>query len=156
MTLMSNVKNIVRQQYGRMLDKAATRFSGLDRPRDGWLCALRKALAMSAPVLARRVGVTKAAIYQAERMEREGRVTIAQMEKIAGAMGGRFVYAVVPDGTVRDILEAQAREKARTLIKRVSAHMALEDQSLSLERIDDEIDLLAAELLRDMPSDFWK
>ncbi len=117
---------------------------------------MRKALGMSAPDLAKRLGVTKPAIYQAERKERDGGVTLGHMKRLAEAMGGKFVYAIVPDGQIEDILRDQARAKAGAVVRRASAHMALEKQSLSSEQMREEIERLADQLLRERPSDFWE
>lgn len=154
--LMSSVREAAIRQYVRQLDGAAQLLAGLSQPKDGWIATMRKALGMSAPELARRTGVTKPAIYQAERKERAGGISIQHMEKLAEAMGGRFVYAIVPENTVNDVLQSQAREKAEQTVKRASAHMALEKQSLTPKQIEDEIERLAEELLRDRPSDFWE
>ena len=153
---MSSVKDTARRQYARALNSAASQVAGLKAPREGWISTMRKALGMSAPELAKRLGVTKPAIYQAERKERDGGVTLGHMERLAEAMGGKFVYAIVPDGQIEDILRDQARAKAEAVVRRASAHMALEKQSLSAERMREEIDRLADQLLRERPSDFWE
>lgn len=111
---------------------------------------------MSGAQLARRTGVTKAAIYQAERNEPEGAITIKQMEKIAQALGCRFVYAIVPDDSVADIVKQQARKKAEALVQRASAHMALEKQALPSDQTRAEIERQTDELIRSMPPDFWE
>ena len=66
------------------------------------------------------------------------------------------MYAIVPEGSVKDVLMSQAHEKAKQTVKRASAHMALEKQSLTSKQIEDQIERLAEELLRDRPSDFWE
>ena len=144
------------RQYARLLDRAGQQLAGLKAPKEGWISVMRKALGMSAPALAYRMGVTKAAIYQAERKEREGGVTLQHMEKLAEAIGGRFVYAIVPDGSVEEILRTHARKKAESIIRCASAHMALEKQSLTPAQMQEEIERLAEELLRNPPSDFWE
>lgn len=112
---------------------------------------------MSGAEVAARANVSRKAIYQAERNERDGAITMNQMHKLAAAMGGRFVYAIVPDdGRVDDIIRAQAQRKAEALITRAGAHMALEQQSLTKEQTQQRIDDLADELMRDMPPDFWE
>ena len=151
-----SVKETVRQQYVRTVDKATQQVGGLKLPHEGWLTTMRKALGMSAPQLARRAGVTKAAIYQAENKEREGGITIRQMQKLARSMGGHFVYALVPDdGDVSARLYGQARAKAEHIVRRASSHMALEKQSLPGQQVTQEIEQLANRLVRDMPPDFW-
>lgn len=151
-----SVKDTARQQYVRIADHAAQQLASIQKPSEGWLVLLRKALGMSGNQVARRMGVSRNAIYQAERNEPEGAITIAQMQKIADAMGGEFIYAVVPKGSVRDVIRERAREKAEARIRRASAHMALESQSLTKQQTKRRIDDLAEELARDMPPDFWE
>lgn len=153
---MSTVKDTAIRQYARLLNGAAQQLSGLPAPMEGWIAVMRKALGMSAPELARRTGVTKAAIYQAERKECDGGVTLQHMNKLAEGLGGRFVYAIVPDQSVENVLQEQARKKAEDIVRRVGAHMALENQALTPDQMQDEIARVTDDLLKDRPSDFWK
>ena len=151
-----SIKHTVRQQDLRIADRATGQAGSLKAPQEGWLITMRKALGMSAPQLARRAGVTKAAIYQAERKEREGGITIRQMEKLARSMGGHFIYAIVLDsGDLNAHVRAQARAKAEKIVRRASSHMALEKQSLPKQQISLEIERLTDQLVRDMAPDFW-
>lgn len=152
-----NVKDTARKQYERIVDRTAQQLRNVQQPKGGgWLSLLRHALGMSGAHVAARAGVSRNAIYQAERNERDGAITIAQMRKLAEAMDAEFVYAVVPRGSVEDIIRAQALRKAETRVRRASSHMALESQSLPSEQTKQRIDRLAEELLRDMPSNFWE
>ena len=151
-----SVRATAKRQYMRMVDRAVEQIGSLQVPPEGWLTTMRKALGMSARQLARRAGVTKAAIYQAERQERDRGITIRQMEKLAGSLEGRFIYAIVPaHGDIGDRLRVQACAKAEGIVRRTSSHMALEKQSLTNEQIVQEIERLANRLVHDMPSDFW-
>ncbi|WP_020591401.1 mobile mystery protein A [Kiloniella laminariae] len=151
-----SVRETARKQYLRLVDGAAAQLADLAWPAEGWLVSLRKALGMSGTDVARRMGVTRSAVYQAERNERDGAITLAQMEKLASALGGRFVYAIVPEGSVGEVLQAQAYEKAAARVGRASALMALESQSLPEGEIRRRIAELAEQLVRDRPSDFWQ
>ena len=151
-----SVRDTVRQQYSRIVDRSSQQLSGLDLPAEGWISLLRKALGMSGADVAKRMGVSRNAVYQAERNERDGAITIKQMEKLAEAMGGRFVYTIMLDDGVAGALRKQARSKAEARIRRTSAHMALEAQSLAEEQTKQKIDELADQLVRDMPPDFWE
>ncbi len=151
-----SVKSTAKKQYAQLLNNAATTASGIVPPRSGWIVTMRKALGMSAPELARRIGVTKAAIYQAERKEVEGGVTLQHMTKLAEGLGGRFVYAIVPEESIEQMLHTQALSKAQAIVQRASVHMALENQALSSEQQYREIDALADEILRKQSPDFWK
>lgn len=151
-----SVKDTARKQYVRIVDRAAKQLESVQRPSEGWLATLRKALGMSGAEVAARMGVSRNAVYQAERNERDGAITVSQMRKLAEAMGGRFVYAIVPEGSAQDVIHAQARRKAKARIRRASAHMALEKQSLPSAETKRRIEELASELVRDMPPDFWE
>ena len=115
---------------------------------------MRKALGMSGAQLARRMGMTRGAVSRNEKAEIEGRITLTTMKQMAANMNCRFVYAVIPDRDVEEIIEHQAREKARQLVNQAGVHMALEDQSLSNDRLNAEIERMAKELLS-KPSSIW-
>jgi predicted DNA-binding mobile mystery protein A len=151
-----NVRETARRQYVRIVNRAAEQLQSLHQPKGGWLALLRHALGMSGAQVAARMGVSRNAIYQAERNERDGAITITQMRKIADALDAEFVYAVVPKGSVEDVIRTQARRKAEARVRRASAHMALESQSLTVEQTRQRIETLAEELARDMPPDFWE
>lgn len=150
-----SLKSIINSQYRDKVDQVARKLQGMAMPPEGWLRTARKALCMSAAQLARRQNKTRALVSRVERKELEGSVTLKTMQSMAAAMNCRFVYAIVPEGNVDDILEAQAYKKARQLVEEGSQHMALEQQSLSNQQIAFEIERLKQEMLKDIPSDFW-
>lgn len=152
-----SVKSTARKQYMQIVDSAAHQLKSLAKPSEGWLSILRKALGMSGAQVAARAGVSRNAIYQAERNEREGAITINQIQKFAEAMGGQFVYAIIPgNGRIEDIIQIQAHRKAEARIKHANVHMALEKQALTKTQIAQRINELASEFIRNMPPDFWE
>ncbi len=110
---------------------------------------------MSGAQLARRMGVTRARIANAEQAELIGGITLKSMQAAAEAMGCKFVYAVVPKDTVGSLIWFQAQKKAALIVARASQHMALEDQALPAAKIVQQTDNLARSLMHDMPPDFW-
>jgi predicted DNA-binding mobile mystery protein A len=156
MSYQMSVKAIVQQQYRTIVDAAAAAYAGLKIPPEGWLRTVRNALGMSGAGLARKMGVTRARVTQAEHAELTGGVTLKSMQTMAEAMGCRFVYAIIPlSGRVEDIITAQARKKAIALVGTASTHMALEDQALPDDKIAQEVERLTREIAREMPPDFW-
>jgi len=149
------VKRIALQQYQSIADRAAIPFDSVRTPREGWIATVRRALGMSGPQLARRLGVGRARISQAERAELTGGITLKTMQAMAEAMGCRFVYAIVPEGRIEDLIAAQARKKAASIVGRARVHMALERQALSERQDAAEIERLAEDLIRTMPRDLW-
>lgn len=142
---------IERRRLARILDRSAKQFEGHATPEKGWIATMRLALGMSAEQVAVRKGVSRNAVYQAERSEKDGAVSLNQMELLARAMGGRFVYAIVPDEPIDQLRYDQAIRRAQTLAKEEP-----EFADLSSDEQQDWLDDTTAQLLHDMPSDFWE
>ncbi len=139
-----------QRRLTRLLDRAAQQFSDCEVPQKGWIATMRAALGMSAEYVAQRKGVSRNAVYQAERSEKDGAVSLKQMDQLAKAMGGTFVYAIIPNGRVGEMKYRQAKLKATQLLRDVEAA-----SGWSSDEKQDWIDDKAAELLHDMPSHFW-
>jgi predicted DNA-binding mobile mystery protein A len=151
-----SVKETVIKQYQAVVNRAAAGFlPAASLPPEGWIVTVRKALGMSGAQLAKRLGVTRARISQAERAEAEGGVTLKTMHAMAEAMGCRFAYAIIPEGRIEDLIAAQAHKKAQALVGKASSHMALESQSLSEAQNAEEVERIARDLLRTMPANLW-
>jgi predicted DNA-binding mobile mystery protein A len=152
-----SVKTIVQQQYRSIVDNAAASLAGLKTPPEGWLRTVRNALGMSGAELAKKMGVTRARVTQAEHAELTGGITLKSMQATAEAMGCRFVYAIIPSSErIEDLITAQARKKAMAIVGTASTHMALENQKLPDDKIAWEVERLTREIAREMPSDFWR
>lgn len=151
-----SVQKTINKQYRGIVDRAASQLSGVQKPPEGWVVTVRKALGISGAQLARRLGVSRASVSQTEKNELSGSVTLKHMQGTAEALGCRFVYAIVPVDSIEDVIRDQAEQKATKLVRRASGHMALESQSLPPEKNKEEIARLRDELIRDMPSDFWE
>jgi predicted DNA-binding mobile mystery protein A len=149
-----SVKTVARHQYQRIVD-GASGLRGLQTPPEGWLRTVRKSLGMSGAQLAKRMGVTRARVAQAEHAELDGGVTLRSIRAMAEAMGCRFVYAIVPPGRIEDEIMAQARKKAMAIVGTAGKHMALEQQTLPAEKISQEVERLTREIAQEMPPDLW-
>ncbi len=149
-----SVKEAVRRQYRMTVDLAQG--ADIEMPSEGWIRTVRKALGMSGAQLARRMGVTRARIAQAEKAELDGGVTLRSMQAAAEAMGCRFVYAFAPPVSIENVIIAQARKKAEAIVGRAGTHMAFENQAVSNTRTQHEVGRLMNELIYEMPSDFWE
>jgi predicted DNA-binding mobile mystery protein A len=137
------------------VDRAAEAVRGISTPKEGWIRTVRKALGMSGVQLARRMDVSRAQIQQTEKNEAAGSITIKTMEKAAAALGCRFVYALVPEGSIEALINERAREKAKKIVEKANVHMAMEAQTLSSEQILAEIERLQNEIVRGKPADLW-
>ena len=147
-----------KQRQAKNRIKQASRVSeAFETPLGGWLATFQQAIGMSAPALAERLGISRNSVYSSIKKERIGSISVKQLEKMAEAMGGKLIYAIVPrEGPIEEIIMAQARKKAKRIIQRTRAHMALEEQTEGLRSQVEMIEELASEMVREMPRDFWK
>lgn len=156
-----SIDKVVSKQYRNKVNHAMHLFGSLAMtpaqsvPTEGWLRTVRKALGMSGVQLAQKLGVSKARISKAEQDELQGSVTLKTMHSMAEAMNCRFVYAIVPQKKVEEVIRDRAIEKARDQVQAASTHMALEAQSLNSEQLEFEIERIAGQIMDKMPPDFW-
>ena len=89
------IQAVVLKQYQEKVNQALKQFGGHARPNsEGWLKTIRKALGMSGSQVAKRLGVTKGRVSQAELAELSGSATLKSMKSIAQAMNCRFKFTV--------------------------------------------------------------
>jgi predicted DNA-binding mobile mystery protein A len=137
------------------------RFSSLrplaksERPPKGWIRAIRDALGMTTSQFAKRLGVSQPRIIKLEKAEADGSVTLQTLQRAAEALGCRFVYALIPEKPLAEIV----RERAVLLADRQSAavehSMRLEDQAVKGKHAADALrEQMIQELMRH-PSRLW-
>ena len=77
---------------------------GVQNPTGGWLRAFRQALGLSLKAVGGALNVSPQAIHQLEKSESAGAISLRQLNAVAGAMGCRVVYALVPrQGTLVEL-----------------------------------------------------
>ena len=124
-------------------------------PKGGWLGAIREALGMSLESLGKRLGVSRQTAHELVRAENDGSLSIKRMRSAADALGCELVLLVVPRQPLEQMVMERAIAIARERVMRTSHSMALEDQSVSNERVSRMI-LEAAEALVDQrDSGLW-
>jgi predicted DNA-binding mobile mystery protein A len=106
-------------------------------PRGGWLRAVREALGMPRPELARRMGVSYTTVQHIEANELAGTAQLDSVRRAADALGCDLVYALIPRVPLEQQVDAQARKKAAESLAPVEHTMLLEDQRGSSEGLSD-------------------
>ncbi len=125
------------------------------RPRTGWISAVRQALGMSAAQLARRLGVHRAAVKRLEDREMENTITLESLSRTAEALGCELVYAIVPKPSLSAIVRDQANKVAHSTLDRVGHTMQLEEQGVNAEEAAAQEASLAERLLTELPRQLW-
>lgn len=143
----------------RQLDRKMEPFresGAMQRPKGGWLRAIRKALGMTASQLAGRVGVSQSSVSQYEQREVEDRLTLATLRKVADALNCDVAYTLVPrEGGLTETLQKRAETVARRRVEDVNQTMRLEAQEISESEKKRRVRELAAELMNGDPKKLW-
>ena len=84
-----------------------------------WLRRVRGALGVHATDMARELGVNASVIYRLEGSEDKKSISLNSLEKAAGAMDCKVVYAIVPRAG-KTLLELAERQRWRRKLERKS------------------------------------
>lgn len=123
-------------------------------PLKGWIRAIRDGLGMSGAQLGRRMGGISAQTVSAlERSEAAGTIQLQSLEKAAHAMGCQLVYALVPDVSLEQAVQARARQIALKALGRVAQTMKLEAQGTDLSDLEERLTDYIKDHLNDR--DLW-
>ncbi len=99
----------------------------------GWIHTIRTALGMSAAQVAKKLGVTRAAVYQLENREVSRSVSIRQLDRVAEALNCDVVYAIIPRESLEQSIRGRARDKAKERLRKANLSMGLEAEGVADE-----------------------
>lgn len=147
-----------RTRARRSLDKKLNllRNSGISaRPPHGWIKAIREAVGMTTAQLGERMGLSQPRAVQIEKSEKDRNITLAALERAAQALGCQLVYALVPHESLETQVENRARILAQKQLRSISHNMALEDQNVSDEDEQAQLELMTKALVNASGSKLW-
>ncbi|MEO7177184.1 MAG: mobile mystery protein A [Saprospiraceae bacterium] len=128
----------------------------LAMPPTGWIKAIRNAIGMSMLQLGNKLNVSKQAVQDIEKREKEGSITLKSLKEIARALDMQLVYGFVPnDGSLEALIERKAKDLATQIVMRAATTMSLENQSNSKKRIEKAIKERTDEIMYEMPKILW-
>lgn len=141
------------------LDKKIEKFSAInenDIPSVGWIHSIRTAMNMSLAQLAKKLGKTVPTTREIEEREANQGITLNKLNEVAGALGFRLVYGLVPnDSSLETMIDRKALETAKEIVMRTSHSMKLEDQENRQTRLDKAILDKAEDIKRELPRYLW-
>jgi predicted DNA-binding mobile mystery protein A len=129
--------------------------AALEAPQDGWVRTLRQALGMTTEQLASRMGVTRQAVLQLEAAERKRTATLTSLRKAADAMDCEVVYAIVPRGSMNQVLVRQGRKQAERHIQRISHSMKLDAHVVGPAELERQVEELSVHLATERSRALW-
>jgi predicted DNA-binding mobile mystery protein A len=145
---------LVRMQLDKQLNNIKF-VLGFTRPVYGWIKTVRNALGMTSLQFAKRMGVTQARASAIENGEIEDSLTLKTVKEAATALNCRFVYFLVPEKKLEEIVEEQAVKFVKNNTKSVAHSMALENQRIASEDTEDFIKIQAEEIMQKISNKIW-
>ena len=146
-------KKLIREQLDEKLNKIKP-FAFLTM-ENGWIKVIREALDMSTKQLGKKVGIDQSRISRLENAEIEGDLKLSSLKKIAEGLNMRLVYYFVPEESLEEMMENQAKAIAQKRMNNINQTMRLEDQELSEKEKAKALEDLTQRILIDEPKDFW-
>ena len=143
----------------RQLDAGLARWRSAElsaRPPSGWIKAIREALGMPEAYLAKRLGVVQSTVHRLETSEADDTITLESLRRAADALGCELHYALVPQQTIAQTLNAQAHKIARERMGAVTHTMELEAQATSAEAVDTQVQEMAESILKSSRRELWR
>jgi len=129
--------------------------ANVEPPPHGWLRAIRSALAMSVDQLAARVGMTPAELAELEEAEASGHASLREVRRVAAALGCKFVYGLVPQDTLKGVIEQQVRKVAEKRVGHVEELLRQHGHSLDATEIGHHIEEFSRIILTHIPGNLW-
>ena len=150
---MSKIYNIAQ------LDKKLLSYSragALKIPKDGWIKTIRTTIGMTGLQLAVRLGISLRRLREIEDSEKEQKLKLDTLNKVADALNCDLQYVFVPKGNkgFKAQLEDRALAKARQIVSSSSQHMSLEDQ-LASDELNEQAQVIAQELMHKSLKGLW-
>ena len=106
--------------------------------------------------LGKKLGVTKQSVRHLETREASGAITLKALGEVAKAMDMKLVYCFVPqEGDLMQWIEKRARAMATDIVMRTSRNMQLEEQQVSYERLQKDIEEQTQEIMHTLPKSLW-
>lgn len=126
------------------------------KPRGGWVRAMREALGMTNVQLAKRLGrKAPQTIEDMQEYEVTETIKLRTLRELANALGCRLVYALVPAKPLDEMRRDQARRVAARLLRTASHSMRMEDQGVSTTEEERELERQIRRLLSGNPKKLW-
>ncbi len=102
---------------------------------------------MTSADLANRMGVIQQTVPDLERSEMQDSIKLGTLRRVADALDCDLEYFLVPRTSLDESVRRQAHLKATRILRNVSHHSRLEDQSVSAEDAAAQLEELAESLV---------
>lgn len=146
----------IQQEVSNQLKKLGFP-SSWNLPRRGWVRTMRTAIGMSSRQLAARIDAKPPRVFEIEKDELRGVVTLNTMKRVAESMGCEFVYAFIPKKgkSIEELMIDRAEEILNSKISIIEHTMALEQQAVKKTSTEAQRSEAIQNLVAKPPRWFW-
>jgi predicted DNA-binding mobile mystery protein A len=117
----------------RQLERSLAPFEPVrhaQRPRLGWVSAIREGRGVTLRELADDLGITPQGVLKLQKSEANESITLKRLSDIARALDCELVYALVPKtGKLTDVQSERSRSRAAERVRAAEHTMVLENQA---------------------------
>jgi predicted DNA-binding mobile mystery protein A len=111
----------------------------IERPNQGWIKTIRKALGMTLRQLGKRIGIRPQVLHNMEKAEVNYSISLKTLQKVAKALNCRVVYFLVPETPLEEMVDLQIQKKAKAVVEIINHSMQLEKQETSDKEVQQQI-----------------
>ncbi|MDR1598185.1 MAG: mobile mystery protein A [Holosporales bacterium] len=134
------MNKVAINQLDKQLDQIKC-VATLARPIYGWIKTIRSVIGMTSKQFAKRLGIAQSRVSAIERGEIEDALTLKTLREAAGALNCRLVYFLVPEKTLKEMVQEQVVKFVKSETQGVAHSMTLEDQG-----VDDFAEFIQAQV----------
>jgi len=152
------MKNSVSNLQLEQLNKKIRTFKkvSLLTPPGGWIFSVRSSLGMSLAQLGKKMGISAQSIGEMEQREKQGSVSLKNLDDLAKAFGLRLTYGFYsPGNDLKKIIDDRAYKVAEQIVARTHKTMQLENQANSKARLKRAIKDRAGEIINKNIKRLW-
>jgi len=117
---------------------------------------MRSALGMTSSQLAKRLQIAQPSVTAMEQSEARGVISLSTLRRAAHALNCDLVYALVPRESLQATLERQVQAVVRKRIARTAHTMALEEQAVSDQHLQAQIEEIVQQAMKKLPVKLWE
>lgn len=149
------MNKITEKQLVRDIEASANLIRPIRTPKKGWIKQIREILNMPTKALAKKCGLARSTVSRLEQSEQNRSITLNSLERLANGLNCDVRYMLVPREPIEQYIRKKAIEIARKEVMKVSHTMSLEDQKTSEQKLNQQIEDLADDLLNKGSRTIW-
>jgi predicted DNA-binding mobile mystery protein A len=143
--------------FRKLLDLEYKNLKVLAEPHEGWLKTIRNSLNIPLSYLSRKLDISTTSVFDLEKREAHGSITINKIKIMAEAMDCEFHYFLIPrNRSLEKLMYEKAKIKALKNLAPIQQTMLIEDQEVNKDRFKILLEEEIARLIEKNSNEIWQ